>query len=374
MLSTRLSWLLLVVIGSVTCHRLAGKCGSKPCEPQKLRLVTWNINDNSGLEKKGIDVETMDMLFFEGKTKRGEDKYADIYAIGFQELCYKCDKKTLDDIPTEFVEQLNKKTKGNYEAFGIKGTREVDDCIANHCKWGKEGNDAHGTTALMVFAKKGVVNHVSKFSFVKTSQNVHCSHKNNDEKGVAYMRLELSTKKSVCVATSHLDSDDAPRRKECLRDFLKDADTKAQWSSCDFKFISGDFNTRTAADKDMESPALKKDTADEATVKQIKPLDELVGKNAYAKDNTKDAKGNMLDYLNAVQKTVYDETPVLFDPTYKIDNKNPANPAKYGKDRPLSWCDRVIHNGGKSIEYTSISKMPAKKSDHFPVFEEFELS
>jgi len=371
MLSTRLSLLLLVVIGSVTCHRLAGKCGSKPCEPQKLRMVTWNINDNSGMAKK-IDDEAMDMLLFDGDIEKGERKLSDIYAIGLQELCYKCDKKTLVEIPNEFLERLHKKSK-DYKVIGIKGTREVDDCIASYCKWGAAKKDAHGTTALIVIAKNGVVKSYKDFNFVH-----ECSHypkgKENFEKGVAYMRLELTSGKSVCVATSHLDSEQPEKRRTCLKGFLADADTKAKWSSCDYKFISGDFNTRTAADKDTESKALGEDSVSKALKKDLMGLDELNGKvNPYAKDG----HGNMLQYINAVQKTVYKETLLAFNPTYKIDNKNPTKPVKYGKDRPISWCDRVIHSfihGGESIEYDSMESMPAQKSDHFPVFEEFELA
>jgi len=333
-------------------------------------MVTWNINDNSGMAKK-IDHAAMDMLLFEKADWPKRSLLSDIYAIGLQELCYKCDKKTLVEIPNEFLEQLHKKSK-DYKVIGIKGTREVDDCIANYCKWGKEGKDSHGTTALIVLAKNGVVKSYKDFHFVH-----ECSHyptgKENFEKGVAYMRLELTSGKSVCVATSHLDSEQPEKRRTCLKNFLADADTKAKWSSCDYKFISGDFNTRTAADKNTDksrSKALGQDSVSPALRTDLIGLDELTGKvNPYFKD----AHGNMLQYINAVQKTVYIETLFAFNPTYKIDNKNPSKPAKYGKDRPISWCDRVIHNGGKSIEYDSIDDMPAEKSDHFPVFEEFEI-
>jgi len=322
---------------------------------------------------KKIDDVMLDKLLFGGKLTRGEDKFADIYAIGLQELCYKCDKNTLGEIPTDFQHRLERKLQGTiewkYEVIGIKGTREVDDCIEKFCKWGAAKNDAHGTTALIVLAKKGVVKSHKKFNFVDQCSHYKSPHE-NFEKGVAYMRLELTTGKSVCIATSHLDSEQHEKRRSCLKGFLAAADKEAKWSSCDFKFISGDFNTRTAADKDKESPALGEDHVTEALVKQLEGLDELKGTvNPYAKDS----HGNMLQFINAVQKTHYVESKLEFNPTYKVDNKNPAKPAKYGKDRPISWCDRVIHNGGKSIEYDSIDDMPAEKSDHFPVFEEFEI-
>jgi len=320
---------------------------------------------------KKIDNDMLDKLLFEGKLAKGEDKFADIYAIGLQELCYKCDKNTLGEIPTDFKHRLETKLPGKYAVIGIKGTREVDDCIKKFCKWGADGNDAHGTTALIVLAKNGVVKSYKKYSFVGEKT---CSHKDNHEKGVAYMRLELTTGKSVCIATSHLDSDVPELRRKCIEEFHKDADKNdAKWSTCDFKFISGDFNTRTASDKPSpaqpKSPALGNDHVTPALIKDLEPLDELIGDNPYAKDS----HGNMLQFINAVQKTHYVESKLKFNPTYKVDNKNPAKPAKYGKDRPISWCDRVIHNGGKSIEYDSIDDMPAEKSDHFPVFEEFEI-
>jgi len=380
MLSTRLPLLLLAVIGFVTGHRLSNptkhyyRDSKLENSVQRLRMVTWNINDNSGMAKK-IDDAAMNMLLFEKADFPRRSLLADIYAIGLQELCYKCDKKTLVEIPNEFLEQLHKKSK-DYKVIGIKGTREVDDCIASYCKWGAAGKDSHGTTALIVLAKNGVVKSYEAFSFVDK-----CSHypagKENFEKGVAYMRLELTSGKSVCVATSHLDSEQPEKRRTCLKGFLADADTKAQWSSCDYKFISGDFNTRTASDKNTEKArkkALGVDSVSPALRTDLIALDELTGKNPYA-GNMLQPHGNMLKYINAGQKTVYIETLIDFYPTYKIDNKNPAKPAKYGKDRPISWCDRVIHGSGdgKSIKYDSLDSMPAQKSDHFPVFEEFEL-
>jgi len=191
----RLLLLLAVIIGSVTCHRLAGKSGSKPLAPQKLRMVTWNINDNTGMNKK-IDDDMLDMLLFKGKTAKGEDEFADIYAIGLQELCYKCDKNTLGEIPTDFQHRLERKLQGTiewkYEVIGIKGTREVDDCIKKFCKWGADKNDAHGTTALIVLAKKGVVKSHKKFNFVDQCSHYKPPHE-NFEKGseMVVMRLQV---------------------------------------------------------------------------------------------------------------------------------------------------------------------------------------
>jgi len=195
------------------------------------------------------------------------------------------------------------------------------------------------------------------------------------------MRLELTSGKSVCVATAHLDSEQPEKRRTCLKDFLADADKKAQWSSCDYKFISGDFNTRTASDKNTEQArkkALGVDSVSPALRTDLIGLDELTGKvMPYAAD----AHGNMLQYINAVQRTEYIETIFDFYPTYKIEGKGVNNPkpkhkpTKYGKDQPISWCDRVIHGGidGRSLTYDSLDNMPAEKSDHFPVFEEFYL-
>jgi len=199
------------------------------------------------------------------------------------------------------------------------------------------------------------------------------------------MRLTLANGHSVCLATNHLESRSPKTRRECLKNFLVDADKKVQWSGCDSKFISGDFNTRTSDQKpeDFKSKTvLDQDSkADDDFLKNLKLKDEMHGKDAYGKDKTNPY--SMLDFINKVQGTAYHECDVNFVPTskidagrtcYKVTALSPALhvlPNCYKADKPLSWTDRIIFSGAKSLEYDSID---IYQSDHLPVFGEFELS
>jgi len=50
-----------------------------------------------------------------------EDKVADIFAVGLQEHCWRCNKDDMWDIPEEFLKRLSQSDE--FEIVGIRGTR-----------------------------------------------------------------------------------------------------------------------------------------------------------------------------------------------------------------------------------------------------------
>jgi len=335
---------------SIFCGCIHGKPAEKPV----LRVVTWNVAENSGMEN-GFNNEAMDKLL--GIAKGA--KVADIFAVGVQEQCWQCNQNDMLDIPKKFLQRLS--GLGNFEVVGIQATRVSPKCELG-CKAG-----THGTTALFVIARRGLVTHHLGFHRIDGCSDTWPVK--NNEKGVAYMRLVMSTGKSVCVATSHLESKAPASRRRCLKSFFSDAQANLKWSSaCDFEFLSGDFNVRTAA----SAPAGQSNhLSSKSNLSSLKSTDEMVGSKPYGRD--KDWNGNLLGFINSVQKNVFVESPLTFLPTFKsiksagCGGKTPC----YKANRPHSWTDRILHTRGKSLKYDSIY---LEFSDHYPVYEEFLLA
>jgi len=359
-------------------------------------MVTWNVEDNKGM-KDEFDDDAMDSLLGITNHIGAPKPVADIFAIGLQRNCWNCATNKLVKIPEAFRSRLL--LKGfDYEVIGIQVTRQDKIC---NCK------PEHGTTALFVLAMRGVVQDKQSFRFLKGCADSALA---NDEKGVAYMRLSLTNGKSVCLATSHLGSHSAAHRRECLKNFLDDADKNVQWYDCDFKFISGDFNTRTS-DKEKEktpegkAPAFKTQPVvdkkvDAKFLTELKSKDELVGKDSWythiyeekvkEKGKVKDTVNpvnplNLLAFINVSQKkgTEYQESGLSFAPTFPLDiggtcsvkfekasERIQVQRNCYKAERSLHWTDRIIFSGGKILKYDSI---PLHKSEHLPVFGKFEL-
>jgi len=324
-----------------------------------LRMVTWNVADNSRMDD-GFTDQAIDQLLGIGAEKAGQ-RVEDIFAVGLQEQCWQCNYDDMMDIGQTFLRRLNLKYPGVFEIIGIEGTRESNWCELG-CKAG-----THGTTALLVIAKKGVVTSHRSFH-----RNDGCSDRivENDEKGVAYMQVTLNTGQSVCLATSHLESRSPKHRRQCLDYFFSDAEKNVNWSDgCDFHFLSGDFNTRTAA---AASPNQDSYLQPQSNLEGLRARDEMLGSTPFGQDA--DWRGNLLDFINSVQNKVFKESPLKFRPTYKLAKDASSCSGKvpcYRTDRPLSWTDRILHTNGKSLNYDSI---PLLNSDHLPVFEEFQLS
>jgi len=334
---------------SIFCGCIHSKQTEKPVV---LRVVTWNVGDNSGMED-GFNNEAMDKLLGIDESAQ----VADIFAVGVQEQCWQCNQDDMLAIPRKFLQRLG--NSGSFEIIGIEATRESNVCEFG-CKIG-----THGTTALFVIARRGLV--TQHFGF---HRNDGCSDMwpENDEKGVAYMRLVMSTGQSVCVATSHLESKRPKTRRKCLKSFFSDAQDNLKWSSaCDFEFISGDFNARTAA----SAPAGQSNhLSGKSDLSSLKSTDEMVGSDPYGSDKY----GNMLDFINSVQVNVFKESPLTFLPTYKVTESAGSCGGKtpcYKTNRPHSWTDRILHTRGKSLKYDSID---LEFSDHYPVYEEFQLA
>jgi len=328
-----------------------------PEKPPVLRVVTWNVADNSGMEE-GFDDGAVDKLLGLDGLEDGQQA-ADIFAVGLQEQCWQCNEDEMIDIPRVFLNRLTNHGLGPYEVVGVEGTRESWLCEMG-CLVG-----SHGTTALFVLAKKGLIVDHQSFHY-----NDGCSDKfpQNDEKGVAYMKLSLSSGPSVCVATSHLESRNPATRRQCLKDFFQDANKNMKWSECDYQFISGDFNTRTAAvalkGQNQLVPA-------EPDMLSLKAQDEMSGSVPFGTND--DWSGSLLEFINSVQSTTFKESPVSFAPTYKVAKAEMCSGKRpcYRTNRPKSWTDRILHTSGSSQKYDSIH---IDFADHYPVFEDFELS
>jgi len=328
-------------------------------DPPIIRVVSWNVADNKYMDGelpyKMMPKDAIEKLLGLSNDDNDNDKVADIFAVGLQEQCWSCNFDDMLDIPKEFMKKLS--DVGEFEIVGIKGTRESDSCESG-CK--KEKSD-HGTTALFVIARRGLVIHQSSSSFT-----TGCSTRNNNEKGLAYMKMVLKTGQSVCVATNHLESREPKWRRDCLKGFF--ADAAKTLAACDFHFISGDFNTRTAEKENGKTYPF-----DESDIPSLKTADEMVGSQPWSSDE--EWAGNLLTYINDIQETRYRESPFNFLPTYKLETKDRTvcgdkRPC-YRTNRPHSWVDRILHSGGTSLEYNSIH---LELSDHHPVYEVFQLS
>jgi hypothetical protein len=186
--------------------------------------------------------------------------------------------------------------------------------------------------------------------------------------------VTLSNGKVACFASGHLESGDSDVRRICVKYFLQDANSKADWSkSCNYKFIFGDFNTRTGP-KTKGSDTGRYISASDVSLKQLFSMDELVGTTPYGTSNK--WSRNMLAYINQLQPSSpdYKEAPVNFAPSYSIRPSSECSGRKtcYRKNRPVSWTDRIIYsgNGIKCSKYQSIVEV---YGDHFPVVGDYQL-
>jgi len=366
-------------------------CQFRLAKQELLRVVTWNVGDNAKMKANPDDPKMKDNPEVPGFTNGAIDalldldlkdhrQMADIFAVSLQEECWKCNKNDLADIPKAFLKRFDERKIVGYEVVGIQGTLVSDKCD-DECKAGN-----HGTTVVFVIAKKGLVK--SKKFLKHTGPD--CSDKKpkpSEEKGLAAMRLDLSDKRSVCVASTHLESRSPKYRRDCLVKFLTDekANKAFGWDDCTFKFIAGDYNTRTAEQppKTQISPLAEgtQTKTNKAYIDALKGKDEMDGADPFLGDIKTD-KLNLLKYVNTHQKTtVFEESAVTFMPTYKLTDAKKeckGNRLCYKSSHAQSWTDRIIHSKGKttpkSLKYDAIYLMHDRDwSDHLPVFQVFQL-
>jgi len=351
-----------------------------------LRFVTYNIGDNGGMVTKGVH-GFKDDLGFQGESVDkllgidGAEPAADIFAIGLQEECWKCNKENLPQIMKFFLDRINSKNKGSFVKVAFRSTRRWKAGDAP-CEVGCIGLPSdkthHGTTLMLVIAKRGVVDHTAtlKYSF----NGPQCSDRSkrklppNQEKGVTMVRFTLKKSgKSVTVATSHLDSDSPAKRRECLEGYFntKNADDRAK---SDFEFLSGDLNVRTSAHKSKEDTFKHYSGRGDADVGRLATADELVGSAPWTA--AQGLSGNLLTYINtgiASQRMTFQEGDWSFMPTYKIAEASKCAEKKapcYSEQRAISWTDRILYTGGTCTKYTA---MYLEDSDHYPVIAEYRL-
>lgn len=374
-------------------------CQFRLAKQELLRVVTWNVGDNAKMvaynkaQKKGDDGFTdgaIDLLL--DLDRSDHSQIADIFAVSLQENCWKCDESDLkaEAIPNLFLKRLVARGFVGYEIEGIQGTR-----VSSKCEEGCAKSATHGTTAVFVIAKKGIVTSHKAFKHIEG-----CSDKTppNEEKGVAAMRLELNDKQSVCVASTHLESREPSWRRKCLFNFFQDkkAESDLKWPECDLKVIAGDYNTRTAGKVESTQISYLLERPDKNMkefIEKLREKDEMAGKNPFVGKEITD-KNNLLWYINQHQpqhqKSDFKESAFTFVPTYKLqtyketdlkkntDCAGKSNGICYASTHPQSWTDRIIHSESKttikSLKYGAIYKMHDHDwSDHLPVFQVFQL-
>merc|ERR550519_2961729 len=116
---------LLLVAASVVAH------GSS--ESKILRMVSWNVADNSAMGG-GFHNDALDKLLGISNDN-SRNQVADIIAVGLQEQCWQCDYDDMIDIPKAFLRRLRARGHGDFVIVGIEGTRESNWCEMG-CKVG----------------------------------------------------------------------------------------------------------------------------------------------------------------------------------------------------------------------------------------------
>lgn len=301
--------------------------------------------------------------FFLGLDRTVDEKdMACIYAIGLQQQCWMCNKKNLINIGKAFANRINKANiTTKYQVVGVEGTRMRNLCEKG-CTLG-----THGSTVLVIVAKIGLVPYQLPFH-----QTNGCSNKMvpNPERGVAAVKLNVTSGKTICFATVHLDPYDQKYKRNCLERFFKMADMKADWTNtCDVEFLFGDFNTKTGENSRSTSSGLHLTRSTHFNA--LKSHDELSGIAPYGTSEKWD--GNLLAFINSIQTKTYNEGSFRFMPTFSIQNSKKYCDDKfpcYRADRPLSWPDRILTTGGRKEIYDAVY---AEYGSHFPVFAEYNL-
>ena len=341
----------------------------------KIRVITWNVNDNSRMEGSFTDDAIDNVLGL--KTAR-LSKPA-IYAIGLQENCWMCNRKNFGKLADRFLTRINdniKPKETGYEVVGVQATRNSSMC-EYMCHFG-----THGTTALVVIATKG---YTTSFTGFRQNSGCHGALVKNKEKGVAAVKTVLKSGEKICLATAHLDSGSSSVRRTCLRNFFNKANTDYDWSGCDFQFLSGDFNTRTGKKPAKKSGAKGFHMPETKDLTDLKEKDEMAGKTPYGTDSN--WRGNLLDYINVLESVnckssrvestgCYKECHKKFIPTYSMLPAQEACKTEGGRfpcykaSRPPSWTDRVLYTGGECEVYEAVRE---EYGDHLPVFAEYMM-
>lgn len=320
----------------------------------KVRVVTWNVNDNKKMN--GFWDSAIDKVL-----GLKSSNMADVYAIGLQENCWNCDMNEFSKLSKKFLDRINQFKVFQYEVIGVEGSRESNVC-ERFCKL----FNTHGSTILIVIAKKHLVHSKKGFHW-----NDGCSHQffENDEKGVAAMKLKLSDGKSLCFGTLHLDSKSPETRQKCLKLFFEDAIGKSNWpTNCEYQFLFGDYNTRTGPNNEDASQSGAYFDQQSSTIQSLKPFDEFKGSKPFG--TTTSWNKGLLAYINSLQGKKFKEGSLNFAPTYSIRPKGECanNLLCYRGNRAISWTDRIIYTSGKLEKYDAIV---SEYGDHFPVYGQF---
>ena len=86
------------------------------CACVRVRVVTWNVNDNSKM-KDGFTSQAIDKVL-----DLGDKTLVDMYAIGLQEQCWKCNEATFGVIGAKFLDRIHRYSDGKkYKLIHVEG-------------------------------------------------------------------------------------------------------------------------------------------------------------------------------------------------------------------------------------------------------------
>ena len=136
-------WLLhLFLIGREVVYAASGT--------DKIRLITWNVDDNSRMGGSFTDNAIDRVLGLDRQSSA--NRQPSMYAIGLQENCWMCNRKNLRKLAHRFLSRINERVKSRetgYEIVGVQATRN-----SSRCEFMCYSLGTHGTTALIVIATK----------------------------------------------------------------------------------------------------------------------------------------------------------------------------------------------------------------------------
>jgi len=312
---------------------------------KSVRFVSWNVEDNKYMDG-GFDLLVIRQLLGLQEYNVSEKAYFDIYAITLQENCYLCDNDKAHRFANIFLDLLNHEKHYIYDVVGQSRTRDSSTCESVACNTGQ-----HGTTHLLIIAKRGMASYIDSFHVNKCSDGFF----KNAEKGIAAVKFQVRGIGGpvVCIGGLHLDSDEPKARRECFQEFMQDFG--GSWRRCDIAFFGGSFSTKTG----KKGGSSRSRTLAKSDLDRLKYTDEMAGADPFG-------GRRLMDFIGSQNGVVFKEGAIDFFPTYSLKPTSECGgkwPC-YRGDRPPSWTDRIICSGCKIYSYFTL---PVQRGDHAPL-------
>eukprot|EP00164_Ancoracysta_twista_P016294 GFYU01027280.1.p1 GENE.GFYU01027280.1~~GFYU01027280.1.p1 ORF type:complete len:524 (-),score=67.41 GFYU01027280.1:294-1865(-) len=220
----------------------AGKSGSTFEHAQgTIHAVTWNRADGAEFSPADI-LQTLRI--------KSQNTSPDMYVIGIQEQCANKDNPSV--FVRQFVEHMNvieqvtsEDSHRTYVEFGHVFNKPLKDfCVS------------HGISGIMAFGASDLFNGEPP----KVETDVfRCPGGKSAEKNIAFMSIGVtSTRKGICVASTHLPPDGPAERARCLQAWTEQYKERLG-HDCDGLLFMGDMNIRTGPQtSEVGSPGKKK--------------------------------------------------------------------------------------------------------------------